>query len=308
MKSVINKSFASLSKSPFYFVSSKNLSKQRTVDPFGGEKAIECHPKANPNRLINKYAIVTGGSKGIGKETSNLFAQSGISGLTVSDIDEKLGKQLVDEINSTYNKKVATFIKADVSKEDDVKRLMTQHMQHFGKLNVLVNNAGIMMNEDSGPIDTSLSTWNKTMEVNSTSVFLACKYGLPEMLKSGGGSVVNIASIVAMIGSATAQIAYTASKGAVLAMSKEMAIIHARQGIRINAVCPGPLYTDLLKAWLDTDEKIDRRIVHFPNGRFGHPKEIAQAITFLSSDESSLINASEFVVDGGLTKAYITPL
>jgi NAD(P)-dependent dehydrogenase (short-subunit alcohol dehydrogenase family) len=285
-----------------------SVKKVRKIDPFGGEEVVKKHPEPNPKRLINKYAIITGGSNGVGKETAELFAASGVSGLTISDIDEKKGVDVVEKLNSDYKRNFAKFVKTDVSKEEDVKRLFTQHMIHHGKLNVLFNNAGVMMNDDNGPVDTSLDVWRKTMEINATSVFLCSKYGIPEILKSGGGSIINVSSIVALVGSANAQIAYTASKGAVLAMTKEMATIYAREGIRINAICPGPLYTELLKYLLDTDEKLDRRLVHLPYGRFGHPKEIAQAATFLASDESSLVNAAEFVVDGGLTKAYLTPL
>ena len=283
-------------------------SKVRKIDPFGGDKIVAKHNPANPLRLVNKYAIVTGGSNGIGRETALLFAESGISGLTISDLDDKKGSLLAEEINEKAKNKIAVCIKTDVSDEESVKNLFKKHMQHHGKLNVLFNNAGVMLGSDNGPVDTDTSVWRKTMAINADSVFFCCKYGIPEVLKSGGGSVINVASIVATIGSATAQIAYTASKGAVLSMSLEMGIIYARSGIRVNAISPGPLYTDLLKDFLNTDEKLDRRLVHSPYGRFGHPKEIAQAVTFLASDESSLVNASNFIVDGGLTSAYITPL
>mmetsp|Transcript_9185 Transcript_9185/g.9544 ORF Transcript_9185/g.9544 Transcript_9185/m.9544 type:complete len:321 (+) Transcript_9185:18-980(+) len=314
-RSAINSFKSSLTKLPFslkpqfYCLSNKTVvTKERRVDPFGGEKEVQKHPPANPERLKNKFALITGGSNGVGKETSQLFADSGIEGLTITDIDEKKGNELCEKINSERKKKIAYFVKADISNEDQVKRLFTQHMQHHGRLNILFNNAGIMMGEDGSPQETEMDVWKKTMDVNATSVFLCSKYGIPEILKSKGGSIINVASIVALVGSANAQIAYTASKGAVLAMTREMGIVYARDGIRINAVCPGPLYTELLKYLLDTDEKLDRRLVHLPNGRFGHPKEIAQAVAFLGSDESSLVNASQFVVDGGLTSAYLTPL
>lgn len=282
--------------------------KKRDIDPFGGESVIKNHPLPNPNRLVGKYAVITGGSNGIGKETTELFVDSGVSGLTIADVNEKLGKELAEKLNSKYNKRIVTFIKTDVSNEESVKRMFIEHLQHHGKLNVLFNNAGIMLGDDSSPPETSTDVWRKTMAINLDGVFFCTKYGIPEMLKSGGGSIINVASIVAHVGSANAQIAYTASKGAVLAMTKETGIIYAKKGLRVNSVSPGPLYTDLLKEFLNTDEKLDRRLVHLPIGRFGHPKEIAQAVAFLASNESSLVNASDFIVDGGLTSAYLTPL
>lgn len=282
--------------------------RKRDVDPFGGESVVKKHPVANPNRLSGKYAVITGGSNGIGKETTELFVESGISGLTIADVNEKLGKELADKLNSKFNKKVVTYVKTDVSNEESVKRMFVEHFQHHGKLNVLFNNAGVMLGDDSSPPETTTDVWRKTMAINLDGVFFCSKYGIPEILKSGGGSIINVASIVAHVGSANAQIAYTASKGAVLAMTKETGIIYAKKGLRVNSVSPGPLYTDLLKEFLNTDEKLDRRLVHLPYGRFGHPKEIAQAVAFLASDESSLVNASDLIVDGGLTSAYLTPL
>jgi len=285
------------------------VTKTRKIDPFDASSAVNTHPTPNPQRLKGKFAVVSGATGAVGRETAELFAASGIEGLTITDLDDTKGKQLAEKLNDLYKKKIAHFVKTDVSKDEEVQRLFTEHMQHFGKLNVLFNNAGIMMQDDGTPLDTSLASWEKTMAVNSTSVFLACKYAIPHMLNTKQPcSIINVASIVALVGSASAQIAYTASKGAVLSMSKEMGIIYARDNIRVNAVCPGPLYTDLLKYLLDTDEKLDRRLAHLPIGRFGHPKEIAQATAFLASDESSLVNASQFVVDGGLTSAYLTPL
>lgn len=298
-----------LRKSLFQNSSYKNVvSKIRKIDPFGGEEVIKSHPEPNPKRLVGKYAIITGGSNGVGKQTAELFADSGIEGITISDLDERRGQEVVEEINEKHKKELCIFVRTDVSREDQMKRMFVEHMQFFGKLNVLFNNAGVMLNDDNGATDTSLDVWRRTIDINATSVFLGCKYGIPEIMKSGGGSVINVASIVALVGSGNPQIAYTASKGAVLSLTKELAIVHARENIRFNAVCPGPLYTELLKYLLDSDEKLDRRLVHLPYGRFGHPKEIAQAVAFLASDESSLVNASEFVVDGGLTKAYVTAL
>ena len=177
----------------------------------------------------------------------------------------------------------------------------------FGKLQILFNNAGIMLGEDADAIATEEAIWDRTMEVNLKGVFLGCKYGIPALQRAGGGSVINTASFVAILGAATPQIAYTASKGGVLAMTRELAIIHARQNIRVNALCPGPLKTKMLMDYLDTEEKRQRRLVHVPMGRFGEASEMAQAALFLASDESSYITGADFSVDGGLTAAYVTP-
>jgi NAD(P)-dependent dehydrogenase (short-subunit alcohol dehydrogenase family) len=188
-----------------------------------------------------------------------------------------------------------------------IENMFLTHMQKFGKLNVLFNNAGIMHSDDDGPVNTEEDVWDLTMNVNLKALFFSHKFGIPHMLNSGGGSIINVASLVALMGSATPQIAYTASKGAVLAMSREMAIMYARDGIRINSLCPGPIRTDLLMKFLSTEEKLNRRLVHIPIGRFGETKEIAQAVAFLASDESSYVTGSSFVVDGGITQAYVTP-
>jgi NAD(P)-dependent dehydrogenase (short-subunit alcohol dehydrogenase family) len=177
----------------------------------------------------------------------------------------------------------------------------------FGKLNVLFNNAGIMHSQDDDAVSTDESIWDLTLDVNAKGVFLGCKYGIPALRRAGGGSVINTASFVARLGAATPQIAYTASKGAVLSMTRELAIIHAREKIRVNALCPGPLKTALLMKFLNTEAKMNRRLVHLPMGRFGEAEEIARAALFLASDESSYITGSEFLVDGGLTAAYVTP-
>jgi NAD(P)-dependent dehydrogenase (short-subunit alcohol dehydrogenase family) len=177
----------------------------------------------------------------------------------------------------------------------------------YGKLNVLFNNAGIMHSADDDAITTGEDVWDLTMDINAKGVFLGCKYGIPALQRAGGGSVINTASIVAIMGSATAQVAYTASKGAVLAMTRELAIVHARQNIRINALCPGPLRTELLMKFLDTEAKLQRRLVHIPIGRFGQASEIAKAALYLASDESSFMTGAQFVIDGGITAAYVTP-
>jgi len=280
--------------------------KQRSIDPFGGDKVVKNHPLPNPQRLVNKYALITGGTNGVGKETSILFAQSGVEGLTIVDWNKK-GQDVAEEINHLAKRKVAQFIHADVSSDKQMERTFTEHMQRFGKLNVLFNNAGILAANDDGPCNTPDEDYEKTMNVNVKGVFLCHKYGIPEMLKSGGGSIINVASIVALVGSAAAQVVYTASKGAVLAMSREIAIMYAKDNIRVNTINPGPLSTELLKNFLNTDAKLDRRLIHNPIGRFGHPKEIAQVVAFLASDESSLLTGTQITADGGITAAYVTP-
>jgi NAD(P)-dependent dehydrogenase (short-subunit alcohol dehydrogenase family) len=179
--------------------------------------------------------------------------------------------------------------------------------EQFGKLNILFNNAGIMHSQDDDAISTEEKIWDLTMNINAKGVFFGCKYGIPALRRAGGGSIVNTASFVALLGAATPQVAYTASKGAVLALTRELAVVHARENIRVNALCPGPLRTELLMKFLDTEQKRQRRLVHIPVGRFGEAKEIAQAALFLASDESSFVTGTEFLVDGGLTAAYVTP-
>jgi len=179
--------------------------------------------------------------------------------------------------------------------------------EQFGKLNILFNNAGIMHSQDDDAISTEEKIWDLTMNINAKGVFFGCKYGIPALRRAGGGSIVNTASFVALLGAATPQIAYTASKGAVLALTRELAVVHALENIRVNALCPGPLRTELLMKFLDTEQKRQRRLVHIPVGRFGEAKEIAQAALFLASDESSFVTGTEFLVDGGLTAAYVTP-
>jgi NAD(P)-dependent dehydrogenase (short-subunit alcohol dehydrogenase family) len=180
--------------------------------------------------------------------------------------------------------------------------------EKFGKLNIIFNNAGIMHSDDDNAMTTEESIWDLTMNINAKGVFLGCKYGIPALQRAGGGSIINTASFVAILGAATPQVAYTASKGAVLALTRELAIIHARENIRVNALCPGPLRTELLMKFLNTEEKKQRRLVHIPMGRFGEAKEMAYAALFLASDESSFVTGTDFLVDGGITSAYVTPL
>lgn len=289
------------------FLGSMNFTtKTRKIDPFSG-KYLK-FPDPNPKRFIGRSAIVTGGSTGVGRETSILFSHSGLESLTIADVNADKAKELVEQLNSEQKRNFAKFVQTDVSDQKQVERLFVEHMQNFGKLNILFNNAGVMLPEDSGPVDTPLEIWNRTIAINLTSIFLCCKYGIPEMLKSKGGSIINVSSICGYVGSANPQLAYTAAKSGVAGMSKELAAQYAQEGIRVNAILPGPLGTDLLKFLLDTEEKLDRRLVHFPLGRFGDAREIAQAVAFLASDESSLVTGSNFIVDGGLTSTYLTPV
>ena len=199
------------------------------------------------------------------------------------------------------------FVEANIAQATDCENMIRRTIEHYGKLDILFNNAGIMHPDDSHATDTEENIWDMTMDINLKGVFFGCKYGIPALRNNGGGSVINTASFVAVMGAATPQIAYTASKGGVLAMTRELAIVHAREHIRVNALCPGPLRTELLMKALDTEEKKQRRLVHIPIGRFGEAEEIAQAVLYLASDESSFVTGSSFVVDGGITSAYVTP-
>jgi len=255
-------------------------------------------------KLKEKIALITGGASGIGRETALLFAQEGAA-VVVCDVDESGGRETVAQIQAQAAQ--AIFVKADVSKAMDCETMVSQAEETFGRLNILFNNAGIMHSGDDNAMATEEDVWDLTMAVNLKGVFLGCKYGIPALQRAGGGSVINTASFVAIIGAATPQIAYTASKGGVLAMTRELAVIHARENIRVNALCPGPLHTELLMKFLNTEEKRQRRLVHIPMGRFGEAREMAQAALFLASDDSSYVNGSTFTVDGGITAAYVTP-
>ncbi len=255
-------------------------------------------------RLFNKVALITGGGSGIGRETALLFAREGASVL-VADINDNAGRETVQMIQAEGGQ--AGYANADVSVAADCEAMVRSAEEQFGKLNVLFNNAGIMHSRDDDAINTEEDVWDLTMAINLKGVYLGCKYGIPALRRAGGGSIINTASFVALLGAATAQLAYTASKGGVLALTRELAIVHARENIRVNALCPGPLRTELLMKFLDTDAKKQRRLVHVPMGRFGEAKEMAYAALYLASDESSFVTGSEFVVDGGITAAYVTP-
>jgi NAD(P)-dependent dehydrogenase (short-subunit alcohol dehydrogenase family) len=256
-------------------------------------------------RLKDKVALITGAGGGIGGESALLFAAEGAA-VVVVDVQDEQGLDVVERVRASGGK--AAYVHADVSKAHDCDQMVRFAEKTFGKLDVLFNNAGIMLSDDDDAIVTSEATFEKTMAVNLKGVFLGCKYGIPALKRAGGGSVINTASFVALLGAATAQIAYTASKGGVLAMTRELAVIHAREKIRVNALCPGPLKTELLMKFLDTDAKKQRRLVHIPMGRFGEAKEMAKAALFLASDDASYMTGAEFVVDGGITAAYVTPL
>ena len=256
------------------------------------------------SRLEGKVALITGAGGGIGRESALLFAREGAK-VVVVDITEKSGKQTAKLVKAAGGE--AVFVAADVSRADDCQRMVKMAEKKFGRLDILFNNAGIMHHSDDNAVTTDESIWDLTMNINARGVFLGCKYGIPALRRAGGGSIINTASFVALMGAATPQVAYTASKGAVLAMTRELAVIHARENIRVNSLCPGPLRTELLMSYLNTDEKKQRRLVHIPMGRFGEATEIAQAALFLASDESSFITGTDFVVDGGITAAYVTP-
>lgn len=254
------------------------------------------------SRLAGKVTIITGAASGLGRVAAIKFASEGAS-IVISDVSD--GTKTVEEIRATGGR--AEFIKADVTSADSWRDVVDFAKKTFGSVDVLYNNAGVMLGDDDNPVTTPISVYETTMDINVKGVLLGCKYAIPVMLEQGKGTIVNVASFVAHVGAATPQIAYTASKGAVLAMTREIAVIYARKGIRANALCPGPVMTPLLAAFLDNDAKRQRRLVHIPMGRFGEPEEIANGALFLASDESSWMTGQSLIVDGGITAAYVTP-
>ncbi|ESK93712.1 short-chain dehydrogenase [Moniliophthora roreri MCA 2997] len=269
-----------------------------------------------PGRLQHKVALITGAGSGIGLESSLLFASEGANVLLV-DINLQGAQKGADLIAQRYPNVKALALKCDVSKEEEIKNAVDTAVKEFGRLDVMFNNAGIMHPEDDNALNTEENIWDLTMQINVKGVWWGCKYAILAMRQNStdeskglhvGGSIINTASFVAVRGAATPQIAYTASKGAVLAMSRELAMVHAKEGIRVNSLCPGPLKTPLLMDFLNTEEKKQRRMVHLPMGRFGEAIEQAKAALFLASDESSYTTGTEFMVDGGLSNGYVTAL
>ncbi|HUP84573.1 MAG TPA: glucose 1-dehydrogenase [Acidimicrobiales bacterium] len=256
-------------------------------------------------RLDGKSALITGAASGIGREMGLRFAAEGAS-VTLVDVDLAGASQVAGAVEAAGGRAIA--VRADVSSEEECEAMVAAAESAFGGLHVLCNNAGIMHADDGDALSTPPAVWDVTMDVNVKGVWLGCRAGIPAMRRSGGGSIINTASFVAFLGAATPQLAYTASKGAVLSMTRELAVIHAREGIRVNALCPGPLRTELLMSVLDTEEKRRRRLVHVPMGRFGEAAEIAAAALFLASEDSSFMTGGSLLVDGGLTAAYVTPL
>lgn len=252
-------------------------------------------------RLVGRTAVVTGAGSGIGLASARRLASEGAH-VVCADIDETAGKAAADETGGL-------FVRADVTDPGQVEALFAAAYETYDSVDVAFNNAGISPPDDDSVLTTGLDAWKRVQEVNLTSVFLCCKYAIPYMQRQGRGSIVNTASFVARMGAATSQISYTASKGGVLAMSRELGVQFAREGIRVNALCPGPVNTPLLKELFAADpERAARRLVHVPVGRFAEPEEIAAAVAFLASDDSSFVNAAEFLVDGGIAGAYVTPV
>jgi NAD(P)-dependent dehydrogenase (short-subunit alcohol dehydrogenase family) len=255
-------------------------------------------------RLSNKVALITGGGSGIGKATCLLFAREGAK-VVVVDLKKETAEATAKEIRDAGGD--ARAFAADVSKAKDAEAMVRFAEESYGKLNVVFNNAGIFHNDDNSVTNTAEDIWNLVIDINLKGVFLGCQYAIPALQRAGGGSIINTASFVAIVGAAVPQIAYTASKGGVLAMTREIAVEFARQNIRANSLCPGPVETPLLAELLADPARRQRRLVHIPMGRFARAEEMANAALFLASDESSYVNGATFMVDGGITAAYITP-
>jgi NAD(P)-dependent dehydrogenase (short-subunit alcohol dehydrogenase family) len=255
-------------------------------------------------RLDGKVAVITGAGSGIGRVTAMLFASEGAR-VVVADVVADLAASTAADVVAGGGS--ATAVTVDVSDETEIGAMVDAAVATYGGLHVLFNNAAIFPDDDGGLLDTPPETWQKVMEVNLKGVWLGCRAAVPAMVASGGGSIVNVASFVALMGAATAQMAYTASKGGVLAMTRELAVEYARRGIRANSICPGPVETPLLAELLSDPDRRQRRLVHIPMGRFGRPEEIARGALFLASDEASFVTGSALVIDGGITAAYVTP-
>ncbi|RJQ76052.1 3-oxoacyl-ACP reductase [Pseudonocardiaceae bacterium YIM PH 21723] len=252
------------------------------------------------DRLQDRVAVVTGAGSGIGLASARRMASEGAR-VVVADMDEVAGKAAADAVDGL-------FVRTDVASEEAVKALYEQTYEEYGRIDIAFNNAGISPDDDASILDTGLEAWQRVQQINLTSVFLCCKYVIPYMQWAGKGSIINTASFVAVMGAATSQISYSASKGGVLAMTRELGVQFAREGIRINALCPGPVNTPLLRELFAKDpERAARRLVHIPLGRFAEPDEIAAAVAFLASDDSSFMTANQFLVDGGISGAYVTP-
>ena len=251
-------------------------------------------------RLEGKVCVITGAGGGMGADAAVRFAEEGAL-VVVADVDGAAAEAVAGEVDGLP-------VQVDVSDEASVEAMYAAAVERFGGIDVLYNNAGISPADDASILETDLDAWERVQAVNTRGVYLCCKHGIPHLLGRGGGSVINVASFVALVGAATSQISYTASKGAVLSLSKELGVQFARQGVRVNALCPGPVETPLLlRIWSETTGAAERRLVHLPMGRMAQPREIVNAALFLASDESSYVNAATFVVDGGLTAAYVTP-
>jgi len=255
-------------------------------------------------RLEGKVALITGGASGMGMVASKVFASEGAK-VVLTDLADDAGQKVAAQIAESGGE--AIYVHADVSNELDAEAMVAAAVERFGGLDVLYNNAGVMLGDDASVDTTSEAIWDRTLSINVKGVAFGCKYGIPAMIASGGGSIINVASFVAWLGAATSQTAYTASKGAVLAMTREIAVEYARRGVRCNALCPGPIDTPLLAELLSDPTQRQRRFVHIPMGRLGQAEELAKAAMFLASDDSSYMTGASLIVDGGITAAYVTP-
>jgi NAD(P)-dependent dehydrogenase (short-subunit alcohol dehydrogenase family) len=253
-------------------------------------------------RLDGKVCVITGAGGGMGREAALLFSEEGAR-VCVADVDFDAATRTANEARDAFPHQV------DVADERSVAAMMAETANHYGQIDVLYNNAGISPADDESVLNTTVEAWDRVQDVNTKGVFLCCKHGIPHLLKQGGGSVINVASFVALVGAATSQISYTASKGAVLSMTRELAVQFARDNVRVNALCPGPVETPLLlRIFGDDPAALERRRNHWPTGRLAKPREIVNGALFLASDESSYVTGATFLVDGGLTAAYVTPL